>query len=79
MLQTRVGCKEVYIQATSWKDHKQVMIINTTNIGSSFGKYSVHRSKRGHWGRQVFLVPLSELDYMENYAAVDQNNHDSSD
>jgi hypothetical protein len=79
VLQMRVGRKEFYVQATSWKDRKQVMFIHTTNIGSSRGKHTVRRGKRGHGGREVFPAPLSQLDYAENYAAVDRNDRDSSD
>jgi hypothetical protein len=37
------------------------------------------RGKRGHGGREVFPAPLSQLEYAENYAAVDRNDRESSD
>ena len=73
VLQMRVGQKEFYAV------QKQVMFIHTTNIGSSHRKLTVRRSKSGHGGREVFPVPFSQLDYAENYAAVNRNNSDSSD
>ena len=55
------------------------MSIHTTNIGSSRGKHTVRRGKSGHGGREVFPAPHSHQDYVENYAAVDRNDRDSSD
>ena len=55
------------------------MSIHTTNIGSSRGKHTVRRGKSGHGGRDVFPAPHSQQDYVENYAAVDRNDRDSSD
>jgi hypothetical protein len=46
--------KDYYVQATTWKDRKQVMFIHTVAVGSSIGKHTVRRSKRGNSGREVF-------------------------
>jgi hypothetical protein len=71
--------KEYNVQATTWKDRKQVMFLHTVNIGSSRGLHTVRRSKRGRSGRDVFCAPLAQLDYAENDAAVDRNDRDSAD
>ncbi len=41
--------------------------------------HTVRRNKRGCSGRELFPAPLAQLDYAENYAAVDQNDRDSAD
>ena len=63
--------KEYYVQTTMWKECKQVMFLHTVNIESSRGIHTIRRSKRVRSGRDVFPALLAQLDYSENYAAVD--------
>ena len=78
-LAKKFRCKEYYVQTTTWKNCKQVIFLHTVNIGSSRGMHTVRRNKRGHSGRELFPAPLAQLDYAENYAAVDQNDRSSAD
>jgi hypothetical protein len=55
------------------------MFIHMKLIGSCHGLHTVRRSKRGKNDRDVFPPPLSQCDYAENFAAVNQNNRDSMD
>jgi hypothetical protein len=55
------------------------MFIHTVAVGSSIGKHTVRRSKRGNSGREVFPATLSQKIYAEHFAAVDQNDRDSAD
>ena len=75
--QTRSGAA-YWLQCTTWKDRKQVMFLHTTDIGSSRGKYSVRRSKRGVRGRETIPAPASQQTYIESFSAVDRNDRDSS-
>ena len=54
------------VQCTTWKDRKQVMFLHTSFVGSSRGKHTVCRGKKGKHGQ-------------DNFAAVDHNDHDSAD
>jgi hypothetical protein len=54
VLHCLVTRKDYYVQATTWKDRKQAMFIHTVAVGSSIGKHTVRRSKRGNSGREVF-------------------------
>ena len=67
------------VQCTTWKDRKQVMFLHTSSVGSSRGKHTVRRDKKGKHGRDILPAPLFQLDYALNFAAVDRNDRDSAD
>lgn len=79
VLQWKFRHKKYYVQATTWKDCKQLMLLQATNIRSSRGLHNVRRSKRKRNGWEVFPWTLAQEDYAKNYAVVDQNSHDSAD
>ena len=67
------------VQCTTWKDRKQVMFLHTSSVGSSRGKHTVRRGKKGKHGHDILPAPLSQLDYALNFSAVDRNDRDSAD
>ena len=60
-----------YIQATTWRDKKQVCFVSTSNVGFSNG-LSVRRHVRGKREREVIDGVRAQLEYVKWYNAVDR-------
>ena len=67
-----------YIQATSWRDKKQVCFVSTSGVGFSNG-LSVRRHVRGKRERKIIDDVRAQIEYAKWYNAVDCNDRDSAD
>eukprot|EP00956_Cyclotella_meneghiniana_P022924 scaffold43919_cov42-Cyclotella_meneghiniana.AAC.1 len=76
-LRTPTG-KKYYIQATTWRDKKQVCFLSSNEIGFSDGM-SVKRHTKKRAKRDTIEAPRAQQDYSQFFNAVDRNDRDSSD
>ena len=67
-----------YIQATTWRDKKQICFISITHVGFSNG-YSVKRHSRGKQEREIIDIVRSQAEYVKWYNTVDKNDRNSAD
>ena len=67
-----------YIQATTWRDKKQVCFLSTSSIGFSNG-VSVRRHTRGKREREIIDGVRVQAEYVKWFNAVDRNDRDSAD
>jgi hypothetical protein len=70
--------KVYYIQATTWRDKKQVCFLSTNEVGFSDGS-TVKRHTRRKATRDTIDSPRARDDYAEFFNAVDRNDRDSYD
>ena len=76
-LRTPTG-KTYYVQATTWKDKKQVCFLSSSSIGFSDG-LTVKRHTRKRAKRDTIPAPRAQAEYVKYFNAVDRNDRDSSD
>ena len=70
--------KIYYIQATTWKDKKQVCFLSSDSVGFSEGlTVKRHTGKRAE--RDTIDAPLAQAKYVKYFNAVDRNDRDSAD
>ncbi|KAL9183005.1 hypothetical protein ACHAXT_004792, partial [Thalassiosira profunda] len=69
--------KTCYIQCTTWKDKKQVVFLNSNEIGASDG-FSMYRHRRGKKTRDIIDGPRAQADYVICFNGVDRNDRDSA-
>ena len=67
-----------YIQATTWRDKKQVCFVSTSHAGFSNG-LSVKRHVRGKRDREIIDSVRAQAEYVKWMNAVDRNDRDSAD
>jgi len=67
-----------YIQATTWRDKKQVCFVSSSSVGFSNG-LSVKRHVRGKKDREIISGVRAQQEYSKWYNAVDRNDRDSAD
>ena len=67
-----------YIQATTWRDKKQVCFISSSHAAFSNG-LSVKRHVRGKRDREIIDGVRAQLEYTKWMNAVDRNDRDSAD
>jgi hypothetical protein len=77
VLCVRTSGKELWIQATTWRDKKQVMFLSTNRVGASSGN-TVSRRERGE-GRRIIDAPNAQQDYVTYFNGVDRTDRDSRD
>jgi hypothetical protein len=70
--------KKYYIQATTWRDKKQVCFLSSNEVGFSDGM-SVKRHTKKRAQRDTIEAPRAQQDYSRFFNAVDRNDRDSSD
>ena len=70
--------KKYYVQATTWRDKKQVCFLSTNEVGFSDGM-SVKRHTKKREKRDTIDAPRAQQDYAQFFNAVDRNDRDSSD
>ena len=72
--------KAFYIQATTWRDKKQVCFVNSHRTGTSHGKnITVRRGRKGSREKEVLAGTIAQREYAKWYAAVDRSDRDSAD
>ena len=76
-LQTPSG-STYYIQATTWRDKKQVCFVSNCTVGFSNG-ISVKRHVRGKRDREIIDGVRAQAEYVKYFNAVDRNDRDSAD
>lgn len=76
-MKTTTG-KKYYIQATTWRDKKQVCFLSTNEVGFSDGM-TVKRHTKKREKRDTIDAPRAQQDYSQFFNAVDRNDRDSSD
>jgi hypothetical protein len=67
-----------YIQATTWRDKKQVCFLSNSEIGFSDG-FLVRRHRREKKERDIIVGVRAQSEYVKCYNAVDRNDRDSAD
>ena len=70
--------RKYYIQATTWRDKKQVCFLSTNGVGSTNGLTVKHHVK----GKRKLVeldAPKAQHDYVEKYNTVDKNDRDTAD
>ena len=67
-----------YVQATTWKDRKQVCFLSSNTVGFSDGG-TVKRHARKKAKRDEIPAPMAQADYVKFFNAVDRNDRDSAD
>ncbi len=72
------GKKQYYIQATTWRDKKQVTFLSSNKVGASYG-HMVHWRERGSNASWLIDAPQAQQDYIKYFNAVDCNDQDSAD
>ena len=70
--------KKYCIQCTTWRDKKQVMFLHSHLVGSSTNT-TVRRHVKKQKKKIEIGAPTSQIDYVENYNAVDRQDRDSAD
>jgi hypothetical protein len=70
--------KTYYIQATTWRDKKQVCFLSTSSVGFSDGM-TVKRHTRKRAKRDTIAAPRAQAEYVVYFNAVDRNDRDSAD
>ena len=70
--------KKFYLQATTWRDKKQVCFLSNNVVGPSDGM-TVCRAKKGANEKEVIAAPQAQQDYVRYFNAVDRNDRDSAD
>ena len=76
-LKTNTG-KPYCIQATTWRDKKQVNFLSSEEIGASVG-LSVKRSSKKKKRRATIAAPRVQKSYSKKFSAVDKNDRDGAD
>jgi hypothetical protein len=76
-LKTPTG-KMYYIQATTWRDKKQVCFLSSNEVGFSDGMV-VRRHTRRKRVRDTIDAPRAQTHYVKYFNAVDRNDRDSAD
>ena len=76
-LKTPTG-KQFYVQATTWRDKKQVSFLSTNEVGFSSGR-TVKRHTKKREKRDTIEAPRAQQDYAKYFNAVDRNDRDSAD
>ena len=70
--------KHYYIQCTTCRDEKQVLLLSSNDIGSSSGLLLL-RHVKGKLVRICIDGPRTRHDYAKCFTAVDRDYHDSAD
>ncbi len=70
--------KKYYLQATTWRNKKQVCFLSSNKVGASYGM-TVHRREKGKNTRTEIAAPQAQQDYVKYFNVVDHNDCDIAD
>ena len=70
--------KKYAIQATTWRDKKQVLFLHTTKVGRS-NSIDTKRHVKGKQEQITIQSTQAQQEYVQNYGGVDRNDRDSAE